>query len=276
MEARTPLAKGAVWIALAVLLLAYSLPFIYLLLTSFKTPFETIAVPPRFLPSQWTLENYSRAFGGSGIVPSFVNSATTAVLTTVITLALAIPAAYGVSRFRIRAGRYFIALALLTRMVPPVVIGVPLASLLPKVGLGDTSIGLAIAHTSIALPLAILLLASFYEALPTELDEAAWIDGCGRLATLIRIVLPVTAGGAAVTALFVFLTSWNEFLFALLLTARRAATTPIAIANFQTHYGLDWGAMTALSAVYSVPVILLTLLLQRHIVSGLSLGAVKG
>ena len=107
-------------------------------------------------------------------------------------------------------------------------------------------------------------------------DGNAHVDGCGRLQAMWHIVLPVVKGGLAVTAIFAFLASWNEFLFALLLTAVNAQTTPIVIANFQTQFGLDWGAMTALASLYSLPVVLLTLVLQRHIVAGLTLGAVKG
>jgi multiple sugar transport system permease protein len=161
-------------------------------------------------------------------------------------------------------------------MVPPIVIGVPMLSIFRNLGLSDTSIALAIAHTTISLPLSIWLMSSFFDAVPGELEEAAKIDGCSRLGAFWRVVIPVTAGGVAVTAIFAFLASWNEFLFALLLTAVRAQTTPVVIANFQTQFGLDWGSMTALAVVYSLPVILLTLLLQRHIVAGLTLGAVKG
>jgi multiple sugar transport system permease protein len=181
-----------------------------------------------------------------------------------------------VTRFKTRLGQWFIMGALVTRMVPPVAIGIPLLTTMSFLGLTDTSLGLALAHTTISLPLSIWLMASFFEAVPNELDEAAKIDGCSRLGALWRVVLPVTSGGIAVTAIFAFLASWNEFLFALLLTSIHAQTTPIVIANFQTQFGLDWGAMTALATLYSLPVILLTFVLQRYIVAGLTLGAVKG
>jgi multiple sugar transport system permease protein len=153
---------------------------------------------------------------------------------------------------------------------------VPLVRLMANLDLTDTSTGLALAHTTISLPLSIWLLVGFFEAVPGELEEAAKVDGASRLRALWQIVVPVVSGGIAVTAIFAFLASWNEFLFALLLTAVEAQTTPIVIANFQTQYGLQWGAMTALATLYSVPVVLLTLLLQRRIVAGLTLGAVKG
>ncbi len=276
LEVRGVGSRALLWVALVLALVLYGFPFVYLLLTSFKTPLDTIAVPPSVLPGEWTLENYATAFNREGVLPSFVNSLVTAVISTLLSLVLAVPAAYAVSRFKTRLGRVFILVALVTRMVPAIVVGVPLIPLFRDLGITDTSFALAVAHTTISLPLSIWLLSSFFEAVPEELEEAAKIDGTGRLGALWRVVLPVVSGGLAVTAIFAFLASWNEFLFALLLTAVRAQTTPIVIANFQTQFGLDWGAMTALAAVYSVPVILLTLVLQRHIVAGLTLGAVKG
>jgi multiple sugar transport system permease protein len=264
------------WALLVAALLLYGFPFVYLLLTSFKPPLEAIAVPPTVLPTQWSLENYVSALSREGVPAALVNSVITAVISTALSLVLAVPAAYAITRFRTPSGRVFIVAALVTRMVPTIAVGVPLVEVMRNLGLTDTSIGLAIAHTTISLPLSIWLMASFFEAVPDELDEAAKVDGCSRLQALWRVVIPVVTGGVAVTAIFAFLASWNEFLFALLLTSVRAQTTPIVIANFQSQFGLDWGGMTALAAIYSIPVILLTLLLQRHIVAGLTLGAVKG
>jgi multiple sugar transport system permease protein len=276
LETTRTSSRTILWVALVLLVVLYGFPFVYMLFTSFKTPLETIAVPPTVLPSQWTIENYVSAIGRDGVVASFINSVVTAVLSTLISLVLALPAAYAVTRFRTRFGRFFIVGALVMRMVPPIVIGVPMIGIFRNLGISDTSFALAIAHATISLPLSIWLMSSFFEAVPEELEEAAKIDGASRLGALWRVVLPVTAGGVAVTAIFAFLASWNEFLFALLLTATRAQTTPIVIANFQTQFGLDWGAMTALAVLYSVPVILLALVLQRHIVAGLTAGAVKG
>lgn len=264
------------WALLASALLLYGFPFIYLLLTSFKTPLDAIAVPPTVWPEQWTLENYVSALSRDGVVPALINSVTTATISTVLSLVLAVPAAYAITRFRTPSGRVFVVAALVTRMIPTIAVGAPLVTVMRTIGLTDTSFGLALAHTTISLPLSIWLMASFFDAVPDELDEAAKVDGCSRLQALWRVVLPVVSGGLAVTAIFAFLASWNEFLFALLLTSVRAQTTPVVIANFQSQFGLDWGGMTALAAVFSVPVILLTLFLQRHIVAGLTMGAVKG
>ncbi|WP_426320058.1 carbohydrate ABC transporter permease [Microbacterium sp. E-13] len=264
------------WVLLAAAIILYGFPFVYLLLTSFKPPLDAIAVPPSVWPDVWTLDNYVSALAREGVPAALINSVVTAVISTALSLVLAVPAAYAITRFRTPSGRVFIVAALVTRMVPTIAVGAPLIEVMRTLGLTDTSFGLAIAHTTISLPLSIWLMASFFEAVPDELSEAAEVDGCNRLQAMARVVLPVVSGGLAVTAIFAFLASWNEFLFALLLTSVRAQTTPVVIANFQSQFGLDWGGMTALAAVYSVPVILLTLILQRHIVAGLTLGAVKG
>jgi multiple sugar transport system permease protein len=276
LETRRTSTRVLLWGALAIALVLYGFPFVYLLLTSFKAPLDAIAVPPKVLPSQWTLDNYVAALSREGVVPALINSVVTAVLSTVFSLVLGVPAAYAITRYRTPSGRVFVIAALVTRMVPTIAVGAPLVETMRNLGISDTSIGLAIAHTTISLPLSIWLMSSFFEAVPGELEEAAKVDGSDRVQALWHVVLPVVSGGLAVTAIFAFLASWNEFLFALLLTSVRAQTTPIVIANFQTQFGLDWGGMTALAAVYSVPVILLTLALQRHIVAGLTLGAVKG
>ncbi|WP_413452897.1 carbohydrate ABC transporter permease [Georgenia phoenicis] len=276
LTVRRPATKTLLWVLLVVAVVLYAAPFLYLLLTSFKTPFETLAVPPRILPSTWTTENYTSALERTGVIPSFINSTTTAVISTGLSLLLATPAAYAITRFRTRGGQLLTMTALITRMVPPVAIGVPMMSMIASMRLTDTPTGLAIAHTTISLPLSILLMASFFEAVPVEIEEAARMDGCGRLRALWSVIIPIVSGGVAVTAIFAFLASWNEFLLSTLLTSVRAQTTPIMIANFQTQFGLDWGPMTALATLYSVPVIILTMILQRHIVAGLTLGAVKG
>ncbi|KAF2415428.1 ABC transporter permease [Microbacterium sp. Leaf288] len=264
------------WALLAAAIILYGFPFLYLLLTSFKPPLDAIAVPPSVWPETWTLDNYVSALTREGVPAALINSVVTAVISTALSLVLAVPAAYAITRFRTPSGRVFIVAALVTRMVPTIAVGVPLIEVMRTLGLTDTSFGLALAHTTISLPLSIWLMASFFEAVPDELSEAAEVDGCSRLQAMWRVVLPVVSGGLAVTAIFAFLASWNEFLFALLLTSVRAQTTPVVIANFQSQFGLDWGGMTALAAVYSIPVILLTLFLQRQIVAGLTLGAVKG
>jgi multiple sugar transport system permease protein len=268
--------RALLWTAAVLVVLLYAFPFVYLVLTSLKPSVDAIAVPPTVLPQRVSLANYLDVLGRSDVPASFLNSISTAALTTAISMVLGIPAAWGIARYRTRAGRALLAWSLIVRMTPAVVLGIPLVSIMGTLRLSDTPLGVALAQTTIALPLSIWLLAGFFEAVPREIEEAALVDGCSRLRALRSVILPVVSGGVAVTMIFAFLTSWNEFLFALLLTSVRAQTTPIAIANLQSQFGLDWGPMTALATLHCVPAVVLTLLLQRHIVAGLSLGAVKG
>jgi multiple sugar transport system permease protein len=268
--------RALLWVLLVIIVASYAFPFVYLASTSFKPPVEAIAVPPSLIPKTWSLENYQAALGTFGVIPSFINSITTALISTALTIVLAVPAAYAITRFATRSGQVFMFGTLVTRMVPPVAIGIPLVAIMTGIGLRDTPTGTALAQTTISLPLAIWLLTSFFESVPIELEEAATMDGASRIRILISVIVPVVSGGIAVAAIFAFLASWNEFLFALLLTAIRAQTTPVVIANFQTQFGLQWGAMTALAILYSLPVVAVTFLLQKRIVGGLTLGAVKG
>ncbi|TGG93544.1 carbohydrate ABC transporter permease [Natronospirillum operosum] len=263
-------------LAALAIVVVYALPYIYLVSTSLKPASQVLQIPPSFWPQTVTLENYTRILGTATVPGSFANSVIVALTSTFLALVLAVPAAYGASFFRVRLSIYFMMFALITRMVPTVSLGVPLFTILKDVGLLDTHLGLILAHTTISLPLAVWLMSAFFESIPRELEEAARMDGCNRFQSFFLVVLPLVSSGMAIAALFCFIASWNEFLFALLLTADQAKTTPIVIAEFRTAYGLDWGPMTALATLYSLPVILITLLLQKQIIGGLTFGAVKG
>ncbi len=257
-------------------LLLYLSPYAYLLLTSLKPPADAIAIPPRIIPETFSLDSYIGLSQNPGVSRAFLNSAVIGVLSTVLALLLAVPAAWAVVRNGSRPGRIFLLVALITRMVPYIAIAIPLFALMRNFHLIDSWFAVSLAHTTISLPLAIWLLAGFLEAIPPELEDAARVDGCSRLGALIRVIIPVTTGGILVTAIFCFLASWNEFLYALLLTSVKAKTAPIVIAEFKTQYGLDWGPMTAIGTLYSLPVILFSLFMQRRIVAGMTMGAVKG
>ncbi|GLQ11323.1 maltose ABC transporter permease [Devosia yakushimensis] len=270
------LGAGILQLAVALLVATYALPYIYLLMTSLKPAADVLQIPPRFLPETLSVDNYRAIFANPSVPLAFFNSLVVAVLSTGLALLLAVPAAYGASFFRTRLSAWFLLFALVTRMVPSVSLGVPLFILLKNIGLLDTISGLVLAHTTLSLPLAVWLMAAFFESIPRELEEAARMDGCTRFAAFWHIILPPASGGIAITALFSFIASWNEFLYALLLSAQHAKTAPIIIAQYKGAFGLDWGPMSALAILYSLPVILVTLVLQKKIIGGLTFGAVKG
>ncbi|MBX5138347.1 carbohydrate ABC transporter permease [Rhizobium lentis] len=263
-------------VAALVLVLSYALPYVYLLMTSIKPAADVQQIPPSFFPVVISFENFRDVLQSSTLPRAFASSLMVAVLTTILSLAVAVPAAYVATHYRRRITTLFLLFALVTRMVPSVSLGVPLFQLLKSLGLLDTVPGLVLAHTSAAVPLALLLMAAFFEGVPKDLEEAARMDGCTRFQAFLKVILPIMTGGIAVTALFTFITSWNEFLYALLLTSESTKTAPIVIAEYNSVYGLAWGAMTAAAVLYSLPVIIVTLALQKQIVGGLTFGAVKG
>jgi multiple sugar transport system permease protein len=275
---RKPLSLAPTLVNIAVIALVgtYALPYVFLLVTSFKPAADVLQIPPTFLPERISLENYRSIFANPSVPGAFFNSIVVASLSTLLALVLAVPAAYGASFFRTPISTWFLLFALITRMVPSVSLGVPLFILMKSIGLLDTQVGLVLAHTTLSVPLAVWLMAAFFESVPHDLEEAARMDGCSRFDAFRYAILPVVKGGIAITALFCFIASWNEFLYALLLTAERSVTAPVVIAQFKSAYGLDWGPMTALAVLYSLPVIVVTLILQKQIIGGLTFGAVKG
>lgn len=264
------------YVLIGLIMLVFIFPYANLILTSIKPPSEAIAIPPRIFPSEFSLANYLAILDFPTVRNSFLNSLIVAALSTVMALALAVPAAYAVARFGSWPGRVFLIVALAARMIPPVSVAIPFFAFMRALDLVDTHLGVALSHTTISLPLSIWLLTGFFEGIPRQIEEAARVDGCSRLGALLRVIVPIAAGGIAVTAIFAFLASWNEFLFSLLLTSTDAKTAPLAIAEFKSQYGIQWGTMTALSVVYSLPVIAFSLFMQRRIVSGMTMGAVKG
>jgi multiple sugar transport system permease protein len=253
----------------------YIFPYAYLFLTSFKPPAEAISSPPTLFPSRISFANYAQIAQSPHIAKAFVSSLSIALLSTLLSLVLAVPGAYGISRYGTLPGRIFMVVALCTRMVPYVSLAIPFFVMMKRFGLLDTQLAVVLAHTTVNLPLAIWLMTSFFENFPFSIEEAARVDGCSRLSALVRVVLPISAGGITVTAIFCFLTSWNEFLFSLLLTSVNAKTVPIAIAEFNTQYTIEWGTMAALAILFSLPVMVFSLFMQRRIVSGMTMGAVK-
>ena len=209
-------------------------------------------------------------------VQYLTNSLVVAVGTTVGSLVLGILAGYGFARFRFRGSEAVRFLVLVTRMAPRIVLVVPYFLMMQKLGLLDTYTGLVIAYVSFALPFTIWLLIGFFVDVPIEIEEAAMIDGCGRLGVLVRVVIPIVAPGLVVAAIFAFLVSWNEFLFALILSGVNAKTLPVVIAGLTTDVGPLYGEMSAAAVMVMLPNIVMTVALQRFLVRGLTLGAVKG
>ena len=251
-------------------------PVLWGLLTSFKTERDVLAYPPVFFFTP-TLANYREViFGSSSIVPNLVSSAIVASAATLLTMLIAIPAAYALGRMRFPAKRASGFYILVTQMLPPVGLIIPYYLVMQKLGALDTYSGLTITYLTFALPFATWLMVSYFEDIPYEMEEAAMLDRAGRLRTLWYVILPQVRGGIAVTTIFVFLNAWNEFMFAVVLGGNRVRTVTVAMFNFISVEQTQWARLAAGAMLAMLPVILLGFAAQRHIVKGLTVGAVKG
>ena len=264
------------YVVSGLLVSVWAFPVLWAFLTSFKTERDVLAYPPMFFLTP-TLSNYKEVlFGTSSILPNLWSSLVVTCSATFLTLCFAIPAAYSLARlrypFRRSSGFYILA----TQMLPPVGLVIPYYLALQRFGWLDTYSGLVIIYLTFSLPFAIWLLVSYFEDIPYEMEEAALLDRAGRWRALWFIVLPQVGGGIAVTTVFVFLNAWNEFMFAVVLGGNRVRPVTVAMFNFISVEQTQWAKVAAGAMVAMAPVILLGLLAQRHIVKGLTVGAVKG
>ena len=272
--------KGAVAAVLLVLALLAALAPVYWLGTiSLKRTVDQFAVPPVWVRFTPTFEHYREIWVERDFGTYLWNSAVIASGSTLFALALGTLAAYGLARFRLPNGledrlAFWIVS---TRMFPPIVSIVPLFLLMHHTGLLNTRFSLALIYTSFNLPLVVWMMRGFFEEVPVELEEAARVDGMGRLGVFLRVAIPLAAPGIAATAIFCLIVAWNEFLFALVLAQTSASMTmPVGIAGQVTQYEIRWGPMSAAGVLAMIPVLLFALIAQRYLVRGLSLGAVKG
>ncbi|WP_017473611.1 carbohydrate ABC transporter permease [Amphibacillus jilinensis] len=267
--------KNIIGIFTVVLALLFISPYIYIVLTSIKPSSDAISSSPTFFPRQLSLENYVTMFNQMPIIRYFLNSFTTASISTILAVFLGALAAYGLSRFSSKTGHAFLLLTLCVRMIPMISIAIPMYIIINVMGLIDTRIALIITYTAINVPFSIWLMIGFFNNIPKEFDEAARIDGCNVFSAFIKVILPVSLPGLATAAIFCFMLAWNDFLFALLLTSTNAKTATVGISEFLTAYNLDLGPMTAAAVSFSLPIMVFSILVQRYIVSGMTLGAVK-
>jgi multiple sugar transport system permease protein/sorbitol/mannitol transport system permease protein len=274
---KTTTLRATVLIVLSALVMfVWAFPVLWTLLTSFKTDLDVLAYPPVvFFEPQW--RNYAEVlFGPISILPALWDSVVVSVSATTLTMLLAVPAAYGFARLRFAGKRALGFYTLATQMLPPVGLVIPYFLLLNGIGWIDTYRGLVIVYLTFSLPFAIWLMVSYFEDIPREMEEAAFLDRAGRFRTLWYIILPQVRGGIAVTVIFVFLNAWNEFLFAVLLGGRTVQTVTVHMFNFVGVEQTQWARLSAAAIIAMVPVIVIGLAAQQHIVKGLTIGAVKG
>jgi multiple sugar transport system permease protein len=257
-------------------LLAWVFPIVWSVLNSFKTEQDVLAYPPKLVFSPTLAAYRDVLFGSSSILPNLWSSFVISVGTTIVTIVLAVPAAYALARVRMPGKRLAGFYVLATQMLPPVGIIIPYFLVLRNIGWIDTYQGMILIYLSFSLPFAIWLMVSYFEEIPLEMEEAAYLDGASRLRALWRIIIPQVQGGIAVTVVFVFLNAWNEFLFAVVLSGNTVRPVTIAMFNFVSVEQTLWAKLAAVSVLAMLPVIVLGVVAQKNIVKGLTVGAVKG
>ena len=260
--------------ALMVGLVAF--PMLWMVSSSFMPYDELFGRQLKLWPSAPTLQHYADLLVRTRFPTYFVNSTIVAMLATAGAIVCAVLAGYGLTRFHFRGKAAISGTVLLTYMFPPILMAIPLFVMLKQAGLANNVVGLALAHISFAMPLAMWLSAIFFRAIPLELDEAAMIDGASRLATLWKVILPVAGPGIVAIAVFVFVLSWNDYLFSLVLMVSDAnKTLPVGVAGFQEATSVEWGLIMAGGVLITLPVLFGFMFVQRWLIQGIGAGAVK-
>ncbi len=276
-------------IALYLIILAFFVPALWIILTSVRPNIEINARPPVWIPSKLTLDSYKillgwptpeGAFGLGGEIPFgdyARNSVVIALTSTFFALTLGTLVGYAFSRFTFRGKNGIFLSLMLARAVPGIALSLPLFILFARLGLSNTILGMIIIYVALNIPFTAWLMDGFFRAIPAELDEAAMIDGCSRLAAFFRVDLPLALPGVAAAGIFAFLTSWNEFALASVITRTPASRTfPPALFEFTGSFVSDWRGMCAMSVMMLIPAIIFVALVQRQLMAGLTMGAMKG
>ena len=254
-----------------VLLVLMLFPFIWLVQMSFRPNKDIFGYNLLFTP---TLAHYGALWTGA-FSTSFVNSTITSVSSTFLALLLGVPASYALSRGNFRSSRRMALWILATRMAPPIAFTIPFFLAYRFLGLVDTHAGLIIVYLTFNLALVIWMMQPFFDAVPRELEEAAWIDGCGIWQAFRVVTLPLAAPGLAATAVICFILSWNDFFYALVLTRTNASTAPVAIINFIQYSGWEWGRIAAAGTLVMLPVVIFSMIVRNYLISGMMAGGTK-
>lgn len=251
-------------------------PLLWIVLSSVKSAGELTANPTKFLPENFTLDNFIHVIKDLGFAVNIKNSLLIAFITTLIAITISAMAAYGIVRFFPKFGSVMSKLLVTTYMFPPILLAIPYSLVMAKIGLTNTRIGLVIVYLSFSIPYAVWMLVGFFKTVPIGIEEAAKIDGADKLQTFVRIVLPLVMPGIVATAIYTFINAWNEFLYSLILiNSTDIMTVSVALRSLQGAEILSWGDMMAASTLVVIPSIIFFMFIQRKIAAGMTEGSVK-
>jgi multiple sugar transport system permease protein len=266
------LGRLAFFLSVVVVISPAILVFLWMLSLAFKTDIDNIAYPPVFIPNPPTLDNFFSVFENSPFARYTINSIVVTGSATLLALLVGVPAGYGIAKAR---AHKLGVLVLLARLTPGLSFLIPLYILFQMLGLTGTLWPMIITHLVITVPIVAWVMIGFFETLPHDLEEAAMIDGCTLWQAFRRIALPLSRPGIVVAAILSIIFSWNNFIFGVVLAGRETRTLPVAVYNVLTFEQLSWGPLAAAALVVMLPVLILTIIIQREIVSGLAAGGVK-
>jgi len=272
LNPRRPLRKFGFWVSVGVLVSPAILVFLWMLSLSLKTEIDNSTYPPVFIPSPPTLANYVQVFTENSMGLYFRNSMIVSGMATLLALLVGIPAGYGIARLHAHKTTVLILIA---RMTPALSFLIPLYTVFQFLGLNNTLTALVITHLVITVPIVVYIMVGYFETLPRELEEAAQIDGASVWTAFRYVALPLARPGIMVGTILAFIFSWNNFVFGAVLGSRTTRTLPAAVYNVLTFEQLSWGPLAAAAIVVTLPVLLLTMIIQKEIVAGLTAGGVK-
>ena len=264
-----------VHLLLSIVTLLFVFPIIWVFLTSIKDRADAISIPPKwlFIP---TLTNYLSILQKADFTLALLNSTIIGLAATLMILVVGTPAAYSFCRFRMKGKGLMLFAILFLRVIPPISLVIPFYLMWRSFGLLDTYPAIIIMYMTLNLPLTVWMMRSFFMEVPVELEESVLIDGCSRFGAFFRIALPLVAPGMVATATISLMFCWNELLFAMAITGSSTMTAPLAVYNFVGYYQVYWGELSGAGIIVTVPIIVFMLLIQKHLIRGLTLGALKG
>ena len=269
---KNPVFNFFFYLIVTVIVLVVLFPFLWMLSSSFKTQVDIISWPPKLLFTP-TLHNYFKVFSEQDFLKYFLNSTIIAVVAVALSLLIGLPAAYSISRFAQHKLSIFILLA---RLMPGISFLMPWYIIFSRLNLMDSYIALILSHMLIVLPIVVWIMSAYFSAIPRELEESAMVDGATRQYAFLVIILPLSGPGIITATTLSFIFSWNNFMFSQVLSMEKTRTLPIAVYNFVSYAEIDWGGVMAAAVAIMAPAIILTMIFQKYVVKGLTMGAVKG
>lgn len=256
----------------AIIVIPMMFPFLWMLMSSFKTQVDIISWPPKFLFSP-TLANFNKVFNEQNFMLYLKNSMIVGVTSVAVSLLLGLPAAYSIARFQ---QKRLSVMILVARLMPGISFLMPWYIVFSRLGLMDSYTALVLSHILIALPVVVWVMSSYFESIPMEMEESAMVDGATMQRAFVSIILPLSVPGIVTATTLSFIFSWNNFMFSQVLSMEKTRTLPIAVYNFMSYAEVDWGGVMAAAVAIMTPAIILTMIFQKYVVKGLTMGAVKG